>query len=90
MVIMLNPLYMHLDIGCVITRAKLGCIHLRSCSLLSMCLLLSWSMKDFCDDSLKNFVHSYAYVWKDNSRFQLLSALQHSLETREGSCRSAS
>lgn len=40
--------------------------------------------------SEKLYVHSCVYVWKDNSRFQQLSASQHSLETREGSCRSAS
>lgn len=29
MVIMLNPLDTHLDVGCVRTGAKLGCVHLQ-------------------------------------------------------------
>lgn len=28
-VIMLNPLHTHLDVGCVRTWAKLGCVHLQ-------------------------------------------------------------
>lgn len=91
MVIMLSPLYTHLDISCVITWQSLGVFTWEpadSCICISFTFLVHKILFWWLSENL--YVHSCAYVWKDNSRFQLPSALWHSLETRESNCRSAS